>query len=99
MKTQDLPLEQVSARWSNRILILSLLGIACLTLFPFRFNFAPTLIFHRYPFLLETSVKRSSFLDFFLNVLLFVPFGFGLSAGMRQRGKSWGSSLLMAFAV
>ena len=99
MKTQDLPYEQDCARWSNRILILSLLGIACLTLFPFRFNFAPTLFFHRYPFLLETSVKRPYFLDFFLNVLLFVPFGFGLSAGMRRRGKSRWTSLLVAFAV
>jgi hypothetical protein len=99
MKTLDLPYERDCARWSNRILILSLLGIACLTLFPFRFNFAPTLIFHRYPFLLETSVKHASVLDFFLNVLLFVPFGFGLAARMRQRGGSRWTSMLIALAV
>lgn len=99
MKTLDLPHQQDCARWSNRILILSLLGIAFLTLFPFRLNFAPTLIFHRYPFLLETSVKRTSFLDFFLNVLLFVPFGFGLTARMRRRVRTGWIPALVALAV
>ncbi len=99
MTTQGLPHRQVCARWSNRILILSLLGIACLTLFPFRFNFAPTLVFHRYPFLLETSVKTPMFLDFSLNVLLFVPFGFGLSALMRRRGRSRWAALIAALAL
>src|ERR1700674_2014384 len=99
IKTQDLPHQQVCAEWSNRILILSLLGIAYLTLFPFKFDFSLTFVFQRYPFLLNTSVKRSMFLDFFLNVLLFVPFGFGLSALLRQRGRSRWISLLAALAV
>jgi glycopeptide antibiotics resistance protein len=99
MKTQDLPHQQACAEWSNRILILSLLGIAYLTLFPFRFNFSPTYIFHRYPFLLETSVKKPAYSDFFLNVLLFVPFGFGLSAQARKRGKTRKTLFLLALAV
>jgi VanZ family protein len=99
MKTQDLPHQQACAEWSNRILILSLLGIAYLTFFPFKFDFSPTFVFQRYPFLLNTSVKRPMFSDFFLNVLLFVPFGFGLSARLRQRGRGRWISLLAALAV
>jgi VanZ family protein len=99
MKTQDLPHQQACADWSNRILFVSLLGIAYLTLFPFRFDFAATLVFQRYPFLLETSVKQPHPLDFFLNVLLFVPLGFGVSAQMCKRGGSRWTSFLLALAV
>jgi len=99
MKTQDLPRQQASAEWSNRIVILSLLGIAYLTLFPFKFDFSATYIFHRYPFLLETSVKHVMYGDFLLNVLLFVPFGFGVSAQACKRGKSRWTSLLLALVA
>jgi VanZ family protein len=89
--------QATSARWSNRILILSLLGIGYLTLFPFRFDFSPSTLFHRYPFLLDTSVKNAGHLDFILNVLLFVPYGFGLSAQARKRGGiRWTTFLLVA---
>ncbi len=88
-----------SARWSNRILLLALLGIAYLTLFPFRFDFSPTIVFHRSPFLLSSSVKLSGYLDIFLNVLLFVPFGFGIAAHARKRGLAIGSSFLLALAA
>jgi glycopeptide antibiotics resistance protein len=96
MNTRHLPLRQVCAEWSNRILLLSLLGIIYLTVFPFKFDFTPTYVFHRYPFLLETSVKRLTPTDFFLNVLLFVPFGFGLTAQMCKRGGSRWASFLAA---
>jgi VanZ family protein len=99
MKTQDLPYQQTCAEWSNRILIFSLLGIAYLTLFPFKFDFGVTSALHRYPFLLDTSVKRSTHMDFFLNVLLFVPFGFGLCAKLHKRGRSRWTSLFQAIAV
>lgn len=99
MKTQDFPYQQACGEWSNRIILLSLLGIAYLTLFPFHFDFAPSLIFHRYPFLLDTSVKRPHFLDFFLNVLLFVPFGFGISAYARKRGVHLWTSFLLALVL
>ncbi|HEV7967685.1 MAG TPA: VanZ family protein [Candidatus Acidoferrales bacterium] len=99
MKTQDLPHERACAEWSNRILILSLLGIAYLTLFPFRFDFSVSFVLHRIPFLLGTSEKRSGPLDIFLNVLLFVPFGFGVCAELRKRGESRWASLLLALAA
>ena len=96
MNKQDLPRRQASAEWSNRILILSLLGIAYLTLFPFKFDFTATTVFHRSPFLLQSSVKRVMYLDFLLNVLLFVPFGFGVSAQVCKRGGSRWASILLA---
>jgi glycopeptide antibiotics resistance protein len=99
MKTEDLPHQKACAQWSDRILLLSLLGIAYLTLFPFHFDFSPTLVFHRYPFLLDTSVKKPHLMDFSLNVLLFVPFGFGVSARARKRGGGWRISLLQALAM
>jgi VanZ family protein len=99
MKTQDLPRQQACAEWSNRILLLSLLGISYLTLFPFKFDFTPTYIFHRYPFLLQTSVKQVIYSDFFLNILLFVPFGFGVSAQVCKRGGSRWASLLLALVA
>jgi glycopeptide antibiotics resistance protein len=99
MKIQGLPHKQACTEWSNRILIFSLLGIAYLTLFPFRFDFAATYVLHRYPFLLDTSVKRSTHEDFFLNVLLFVPFGFGLCSKLREWGSSRWTSFLLALAV
>src|SRR5665213_1085549 len=98
MKLQDPSHRQLNTEWSNRILLLSLLGIAYLTLFPFRFDFTPSTVFHRYPFLLTTSVKQIQKLDFFLNVLLFIPYGFGLSAQARKRGISRWTSLILALA-
>jgi VanZ family protein len=99
MRTQDLPHQQACAEWSNRILLLSLLGIAYLTLFPFHFDFAPTLVFHRFPFLLDTSVKKPHLMDFSLNILLFVPFGVGIAAQARKRGSSRWISFLLALVL
>ncbi len=99
MNTQDLSYQQSGAAWSNRILLLSLIGIAYLTLFPFRFDFAPTLLLHRYPFLLDSSAKSPHSLDFFLNILLFVPFGFGVSAQARKRGGGRWLSLFLALVL
>jgi len=99
MKTGDLPHCQACAEWSNRILILSLLGIAYLTLFPFRLSFAITTVFHRYPFLLGMTGKRPSDMDFFLNVLLFVPFGFGLSAKLHERGRCRWTAFFLSLAI
>ena len=99
MKTQDPPYQQLLARWSNRILILSLLGIAYLTLFPFQSHFVANYDFHGSPFLLGMSTKPPRYLDFFLNVLLFVPLGFGLCAQVRKRGGSRWTSILLALAV
>ncbi|HSZ18523.1 MAG TPA: VanZ family protein [Candidatus Acidoferrum sp.] len=99
MKTQDLPHQQASARWSNRILILSLLGIAWLTLFPFQLHFPGANPPHRSPLLLGATLKEMRYSDFFLNILLFVPFGFGVCAQARKRGASRWNSLLLALAA
>lgn len=70
--------------WSNRLLIVSVAGITLLTLFPFRMDgLAHT---HSVPFLLSRSLKGVPPLDFSLNVLLFLPFGFGLSPFLQRRG-------------
>jgi VanZ family protein len=99
MKIRDLPHQQACAEWSNRILILSLVGIAYLTLFPFRFRASAVFDIHQLPFLLGDSDKHSGRLDFFLNVLLFVPLGFGICAKLRQRGASLWTSLLLALTA
>jgi glycopeptide antibiotics resistance protein len=99
MNTQGILHPQSRPEWSNRILLLSLVGIAYLTLFPFTFNFEVTRVFHKYPFLLGAVEKRSTPLDFFLNVLLFIPFGFGLCARLRKRGASRWTLFLMALAA
>jgi glycopeptide antibiotics resistance protein len=76
-----------SDSWADRILILAVVGILFLTLYPFRIDFhTPGGI--RYPFLLGKSLKTAGFYDAFLNVLLFTPFGFGVAAKLRERGKS-----------
>lgn len=70
--------------WSNRILIAAIVAIFFLTLYPFRFS----LVRHGPPFLLEGWGKDADALDVFLNVLLFVPFGFGFAESLREHGRS-----------
>jgi glycopeptide antibiotics resistance protein len=84
--------------WSRRILIVSLLGIAALTLFPFRFDFSRGLPGNTSPFFLGSFNKGTSILDVFLNVLLFVPFGFGIASQLRFRNRSWALTFVLAFA-
>jgi len=99
MKTRDLPHQQPCTEWSKRILLLSLLGIAYLTLFPFEFHSAPALATAGSPFLLGISLKQPRAMDFFLNVLLFVPFGFGLAANRHRRAGSRWISFLLALSL
>lgn len=90
----DLP----ASSWSNRILLLATAGILFLTMYPFRFSFH--LLPHgASPFVLGKSVKRASYMDAVLNVMLFVPFGFGLAAKLRERGKSTLVILITALAT
>src|SRR5690348_16730085 len=74
---------------SNRIFLLALAGIFFLTLFPFRFALQTKLLPGSSPFLLGTGDKPYRAMDIFLNILLFVPFGFGLSEKLREKGWSW----------
>ena len=91
------PQNTPSISWSNRILILATAGILFLTLYPFRLNFH-ALANGASPFLLGKSGK-SGLVDALLNVLLFVPFGFGLSERLREPGKSIRFVLLATVAV
>ena len=90
---------RVWSQWSNRILILSLLGIIYFTCFPFRIDFAYPQSRVTSPFILGPSLKHGVHFDSFLNVLLFIPFGFGVSAQFRKRGVSKGRVLILALAA
>lgn len=74
--------------WSNRVLILAIAGILFLTLYPFRFDFSRHLARPLFPFSLGGVGKGSGRFDDFLNVLLFMPFGFGIADKLRERGVS-----------
>ncbi len=99
MTTEDDSLRRSSAAWANRILILSLLGICYLTLFPFVLRIFPPRIVHKSAFLLGNSAKKPHSIDFLLNVFLFVPFGFGLSAQARKRGAAKWIAFLIALGI
>src|ERR1700677_2861145 len=86
--------DQPASSWSNRILILATAGILFLTMYPFRFNFH-LLPNGASPFFLGKS-QKSGFFDAFLNVLLFIPFGFGLAEKLRERGKSFAFTLAIS---
>jgi VanZ like family len=85
--------------WSIRLLILALAGIAFLTLFPFRLTFHAHLATGHSPFLLGGRGKDPGLLDVFLNILLFVPFGFAVAERFRERGKSREATLLWVLAL
>ncbi len=97
-KRSSLPPRALS-QWSNRILILSLIGIVYFTFFPFRFDFAAPHPGNAPPFFLGPAQKHGVHLEFFLNVLLFVPFGFGFSAQLRKRGIGRGRAMVLALAA
>jgi glycopeptide antibiotics resistance protein len=101
MQNQQLEVSSKSlgSEWSNRILILATAGILFLTLYPFRFDFHVVSPAGTSPFFLGNSLKPAGFLDAFLNVLLFVPFGFGLAEKLRERGKSFAFTLALALAA
>ena len=78
-----------SQGWSNRILIAATAAILFLTCFPFRFISHAKLPDGVSPFCLGmTFGKQTGIFDAFLNVLLFVPLGFGLSEKLFEKGKS-----------
>jgi hypothetical protein len=89
----------LGCEWSNRILVLATVGILFLTLYPFRFDFHAGPPGSASPLFLGKSLKPAGFLDGFLNVLLFVPFGFGLAEKLRERGKSFAFTLALALAA
>jgi VanZ family protein len=99
MKDQPPFPPRASREWANRILIASLAGIACLTLFPFRFESGFRRAAGGSPFFLGASPKHLEFWGWFLNCLLFIPYGFGLSAQLRKRGVRWPALLCVALGA
>jgi VanZ family protein len=85
--------------WSNRILWASAVGILFLTLYPFRPDFARKPAGGGNPFLLGRSQEAKGSLGIVLNVLLFVPFGFGFSEKLHERGVSRKAAMLLALAA
>lgn len=79
--------------WSNRLLILALAGIFFLTMYPFEFAGHAKGIGLASPLLLGKGGKDGSARDIFLNILLFVPFGFALGTKLQKQGKSLGRAL------
>jgi hypothetical protein len=98
MKNADLHARLALARssWSNRILLLSLAGIFFLTLYPFRFEHQ---VYSRFlfPFSLKGWGSGIEVLDVFLNILLFIPYGFGLAEKLREHGKSKAAALITVY--
>ena len=96
MKRQaaDLKPEKSTHSWSNRILALSVAGILFLTLYPFRFSLHANPQLNGSPLFLVSGGKSSGPFNAFLNILLFVPLGFGLSQKLREKGRSETETLL-----
>jgi len=78
---------------SNRILIAAIAGIIFLTLYPFRFLLNRHVHGPVIPFLLDGWGKAAGPFDVVLNILLFVPYGFGLALKFRGKGKSRAATL------
>jgi glycopeptide antibiotics resistance protein len=92
----SMALDEIS--WANRVLLLSLAGIFFLTLYPFRFVDQHSARF-LFPFCLDGWGKGMYPLDIFLNILLFVPFGFGLAEKLRERGRSKVAAFVIVYAA
>jgi VanZ like family len=89
----------LGSAWANRNLVLAIAGILFLTLYPFRFDLHAVVPGDTSPFLLGGVFKGSGLKSALLNILLFVPFGFGLSEKLRERGKARSSTLVMVLAA
>jgi VanZ like family len=77
-----------TSSWSHRILIAAVIGIFFLTLYPFRFSLVRHGPAALTPYLLGGWGKDAGVLDVFLNIALFIPYGFGLAEEVRERGRS-----------
>jgi glycopeptide antibiotics resistance protein len=86
-------------RWSNRILLAAVAVILFLTLYPFRFDFSRSLPDQVPLYWLGGLGKYSNRFDAFLNVLLFVPYGFGLTGQLRKHRMSWTPVLGLVFVA
>src|ERR1700722_11354781 len=102
-QTTELDTRTANNSWCNRIISLAIAGILFLTIFPFRFDFHRQLPDNRFPMLLGGWGKDAGRADALLNVLLFMPLGFGIAEKLRERGssrlRSIGMALLAGFLL
>jgi glycopeptide antibiotics resistance protein len=89
----------LSRGWSNRVFIVAVIGILFLTLFPFRITLRTRLPLSRSPFLLGGWGKDLSAFDVFLNILLFVPFGFAIGGKFHKGAKFRAAKIAWALAL
>jgi VanZ family protein len=73
--------------WAGRVALLSVVAILAVTLFPFNFSPQATALRRIGPFLSWFAPMAKNWLSWSLNVVLFLPFGFGLAWWARQ--KRW----------
>lgn len=86
--------QEMASRWGNRALGCAILGILVATLFPFEFFPQDTAGRRTAPFLLWLTTELGAPRDFAENILLFLPFGFGLACWARK--KNWARPLTLA---
>lgn len=72
--------------WAGRAVVLSVVVIFATTLFPFDFSPQATALRRIGPFLSWFAPIAKSWRSWSLNVVLFLPFGFGLAWWARLRG-------------
>lgn len=89
----------MSSRWALRFLLFPVAIILIATLFPFEFHRDAAAIRRTDSVFLWLSTRPSSIHDFLDNVLLFLPFGFGLSLWLYRKERRLLSASLAAFAA
>lgn len=86
--TSDAKPGRRSIGWSNRILLAAIAGILFLTLHPFQFSLHAHAPLNSSPFFLGSGTKRYGTFASSLNVILFMPFGFGFCYKLYERNWS-----------
>ena len=82
--------------FSNRMVIISLLVILTCTLFPFEFDFSTAFPAHASRWLLGATPDPTTAGDSLLNILLFIPWGFGISNWLGRHGRRPSTTAILA---
>lgn len=77
-------LDEIVAQWANRVFIYSMLLVLITTLFPYDFYFEEMASRFGERFFMA-NISKPSTVDVVRNIILFLPFGFGLSCVMRKK--------------
>jgi glycopeptide antibiotics resistance protein len=83
---------EVAFAWSRRIILLAAIVIIVSTLYPFKFTLTGT---SPITAIVQNFRSQSSLLDVTANIILFMPFGFGLGSAFAQRNRHFLAKLLM----